>query len=170
MNISTASVLVPAVSQSHPYPPGNPPSPASRSDPGSYKVRPFVMGPGAFESLCAPSPSIELLFYQLLCSSRTPALFGHQMAWTLPYWMPVPQAEDPDMGLRILTPVGEYLLFSYSPVCDPATQVVWDLIISWMHPLQLSNWVSSLCFWMQNIFFIDSSLFIDSYSVILVSS
>ena len=85
MNISTASVLIPAVSQSHPYPPGNPPSPASRSDPGSYKVRPFVMGPGAFESLCAPSPSIELLFYQLLCSSRTPALFGHQMAWTLPY-------------------------------------------------------------------------------------
>ena len=81
MNISTASVLVPTVSQSHPYPPGNPPSPASRSDPGSYKVRPFVMGPGAFESLCAPSPSIEFLFYQLLCSSRTPALFGHQTKW-----------------------------------------------------------------------------------------
>ena len=94
------------------------------------------MGPGAFESLCEPSTKIEFLSY------HTPVQFPHsspvwpsnQMVWALLYWMPVPQAENPDNGLRILTPEGEYLPFNYSPVCGPATQVVRDLIISQMHP------------------------------------
>ena len=87
VNISTTSVLVPTVSQSHPYPPGDPPRPASRSDPGSYKVSPFVMGAGAFESLCEPSPRVEFLFYHtpVQLPHSSPVWPSNQMVWMLLY-------------------------------------------------------------------------------------
>ena len=41
-----------------------------------------------------------------------------------------PQAREPDMGLRTITPVGEPLRYNYFPVCGLPTRWVWDLILS----------------------------------------
>ena len=45
-----------------------------------------------------------------------------------------PQAREPDMGLRTITPVGEPLRYNYFPVCGLPTRWVWDLILSWLRP------------------------------------
>ena len=48
--------------------------------------------------------------------------------------MPDPQARQPDVGLRTLSPVGEPLQYNYFPVCGSPTQWVWDLSILQKHP------------------------------------
>ena len=40
-----------------------------------------------------------------------------------------PQAGEPDVELRTLTPVGELLWYNYFPVCGWSTQQVWHLIL-----------------------------------------
>ena len=37
--------------------PGDPPRPAGRSDPGSFEVTAFALGPSVHETLCVPSKS-----------------------------------------------------------------------------------------------------------------
>ena len=60
--------------------------------------------------VCAPSSPVELL-------RSSPAGLQSQMLWGLLLRMPDPQAGEPDGELRTLTPVGELLLYNYSPVC-----------------------------------------------------
>ena len=66
-------------------------------------------------------------------------------------------AREPHMGLRALIPVEKLLQYNYPHVCGSPTWVVWDLIILQVHQ---SVVVSSLCLWMCNIFFVDSSPFL----------
>ena len=86
------------------------PRPAGRSAPGSYEVTAFSLGPSVHETLCAPSKSGVFVFpspMEFLPSS--PAGLQSQMLWGLLLPMSDPQAGEPDMGLRTLTPVGEPL-------------------------------------------------------------
>ena len=114
----------------HPASPGHPPRLAGRSGLGSCEVTAFALGPGTCKTLCAsskngvsasPSP-VELL-------QSSPAGLQSQMLWGLLPLMPDPQAGEPDMGLRTLTPVGELLQYNYSPVCGLPTQRLWALFI-----------------------------------------
>ena len=116
-----------ATATAPPPPPGDPPRPAGRSGPSSYEVTAFAPGPGAHETLCAPSKSgvsVSPSPVELLQSS--PAGLHSQMFWGLLLLMPDPQ---PDVGLRALIPVRELLWYNYSPVCGSPIQGVWDLIV-----------------------------------------
>ena len=82
--------------------------------------------------------------------------------------MPGPQAGEPDMGLRTLTPVEELLQYNCSPVCGSLTQgdTGFDYIAG-LHLLPVSR--SSLCVWFQEVFFYRFQFFvffflIDGYS------
>ena len=82
---------------------GDPLRPAGRSGPGSYEVTAFALGPGAHETLCAPSQSgvsVSPSPVELLHSSA--AGLQSQMLWGLLLLMPNPQAEEPEEGLRTL--------------------------------------------------------------------
>ena len=49
--------------------------------------------------------------------------------------MPDPQAGEPDMGLRTLTPMEELLQCNYSPVCGSLTQ--WGMGFDYIAGLSL---------------------------------
>ena len=72
-----------------------------------------------------------------------------------------PQARDPDEGLRILTPMGETLQYSYFWVCGSLTWRVWDLFVSWKdlsYRLTVTSFLSlsvEYLFWKVWIFIID---------------
>ena len=103
--------------------PGDPPRPASRSSLGSCEVTAFALGPSTCETLCAPSKSgvstspspVELL------QSSLPGLQSQMSLGLLPL-MSDPQAGEPNVELRTLTPVGELLQYNNSPVCGSPTQ------------------------------------------------
>ena len=82
-------------------PPGDSPRPAGRCSPGSYQITAFALGPSAHEILC-------VLLKSEVCIS--PSFLG------LVFLMPDPWAGEPDVGLRTVSPVGEPLLYNYSPV------------------------------------------------------
>ena len=90
----------------------------------------FALGPSAHENLCVPSKSGVSI-------SPSPAAFLHssptglqsQMLWGLLLSLPDPQAGEPDVGLRTLTPVREPLWYNCFPVCGSPTWRVWNLII-----------------------------------------
>ena len=139
---------------------GDLPRPAGNSGPGSCGVSAFALGPGV------RPPRVKSLFPPILWSScsRAPLAFkvnccGYSSSWC---WTPRHSVE-----LRALTPVGKLLWYNYSPVCGSPTQVVWDLIISWERPSYYLM-VSSLCLWIQNIFFWKIPVFflIDSCSAV----
>lgn len=86
VHVSTTSVLVPTVSQSHPYPQ----EALQDQQVGLTQapiVSPSVMGPGAFASLCAPSPRVEFLFYStpVQLPHPSPVWPSNQMVWVLLY-------------------------------------------------------------------------------------
>ena len=60
----------------------------------------------------------------------SPACLQSHVLWYLVFLLQDPQARGPDVGPRTLTPVGELLQYSYSPVCGLLSWGVWDLIIS----------------------------------------
>ena len=64
-----------------------------------------------------------------------------QMFWRLLLPMPRPQAGEPDLGLKTLTPMGESLWYNYFPVCG---QQVWNMIISWKHPSLVAHMIKNL--------------------------
>ena len=51
------------------------------------------------------------------------------MLWGLFFPIPDPQAGEPDLQFRILTPVGEPLQYSYFLACGSSTQQLRDLLI-----------------------------------------
>ena len=83
------------------------------------------------------------------------------MLWELLLLKPDPQARDPDEGLRILTPMGEPLQYSYFWVCGSLTWRVWDLIVSWKdlsYRLTVTSFLSlsvEYLFWKVWIFIVD---------------
>ena len=119
---SAASVLVPAVSHSHPpASAGDPPTLADRSGSVSYGVTapsPRVL---MCTLLCVCPPKWSLCFLQ---SCQSPAIKSRQSSKSdslgilLP--LPDPQVGKPDMGLRTFTPVGG-LWYNCSPVCESST-------------------------------------------------
>ena len=58
--------------------------------------------------------------------------------------MPDPRAEEPDVGLRTLSPVGEPVRQNYFLVCGSPSWWVWDLIISQKHPSYCFTVASSM--------------------------
>ena len=115
-------VLAPTVSHGQPVSPGEPSRPPSRSGSGFCGVA--ALGPNTRKTLYVLSKS-RVCFPQ---SCGAPALEPHwpqsQMLWELLLLMPDPQVEEPDLGLRTLTPVGEPLQYNYFPVCQLPTQWV----------------------------------------------
>ena len=110
--------------------PRRPSRPAGRSIPGSCGVTSLCWVPVHTKS-CVCSPGVESLVspsrVELLHS--IPAGLESQELWGLLLLRPDPQAGEPDVGLRILTPVGEPLPYNYFPVCWSPTWRVWNLII-----------------------------------------
>ena len=82
----------------------------------------FCLCPPRLESLFPPSP-MEVLY------SNPTGLQG-QIPWGLPVPLSDPQPGRPDLGFRTFATVGELPWYYYSPVCEPPTQWVWDLILS----------------------------------------
>ena len=141
----------------------------SRSLPScaKYEVAAFALGPSAHQILRAPcksdvpvSPSpVEML--QLSLQS--------QMLWELLFPKTDPQAGEPDMGLRTLTPVGEPLQYNYSPVWgSPTPSQVYGI---WLYcecaPLTVSLWFLLYVFGYRISFLVGSYLFfIDGCSAV----
>ena len=122
--------------------PGDSPRPTGRSGPGSYEVTAFSLALGAHMTLCAPSKSGVSVYsspVELLCLS--PTGLQSQMLWGLLLLMPDPWAWEPDMRLRTLTPVGDFLWYNCSPVSSfpPGWYEIWLYCVS----LPLYCWLSS---------------------------
>ena len=93
-----------------PTTPEGSPRPSGWSGPGSYEVNALSLGPGAHETLCAPFKndiSVSPIPVEFLRSS--PTGLQSQMLWGLLLTMPEPPTGEPDMGLKMLTPVEEPL-------------------------------------------------------------
>ena len=87
-----------------PVSPGDFPSSAGRSDPGSFQITASAWGPGACEILCAPfksSVSLDL-------PEVSPTSLQSQMFWGL-IFVVHPCVGEPDVGLRPLAPWGKPL-------------------------------------------------------------
>ena len=103
----------------------DPPKPAGRSGPSSYKTVAFALSHSGHKTLFQSSNngiSISLKFIGLVQSSPTD--FQSQRLWWLLLLMPDTQIGKPEMGLGTLIPIGELLKYNYSPICG-----WWDLII-----------------------------------------
>ena len=108
---------------------------AGQSGPVFHGVTAFFPWVLSHMRLCAPSESgastspspVEVLLSNPTCPQS-------QTLWGLRLPLPDTLAVKPDMGLRILTPVGELLWYDYFPVCGLPTWWVWDLTLSRLHP------------------------------------
>ena len=88
-----------------------------RPGPCSYGVTPLPWVPVHVKPLGHP-PVVESLSHPVLWSACTQAHWPQsQMFWRLLLPMPRPQAGEPDLGLKTLTPMGEPLWYNYFPVC-----------------------------------------------------
>ena len=102
---------------------GDSPRSAGRSDPGSYQMFAFALGPKACEILCVPLKSkVSISPSSLGLPKLSPAGLQSQMLWGLVFLVQDPWAGTPDVGLRPLTLVGEPLQWNYSPVCGSPTR------------------------------------------------
>ena len=54
--------------------------------------------------------------------------------WEFLLPLPDPQVGKPDVGLRTFTPMGGFLWYNCSPICQSPTQWLWDLIFLWLRP------------------------------------
>ena len=89
----------------HSASPGDCLRPAGGSGPGAYQNSAFALGPGAFEILCSPFKSeVSISSSRLGLLKLSPAGLQSQMLWGLIFPVQDPQAGEPDMGLRTLTP------------------------------------------------------------------
>ena len=87
--------------------------PVGRFGLGLYEI----LGPGAHETLCAPSKStVSVSPSPVDLLHSCPAGLQRQMLWGLLLLMTDPLTGEPVMGLRALTPMGELLWYNYSPV------------------------------------------------------
>ena len=156
----TLSFYVLRESHSHPRLPRRPCKPAGWSGPDSYEVTAFALGLGVHESLYAPSKcgvSVSPSPVEFLQSS--PPALQSQMLWGIFLLMPDPQAEEPDVGLRTLIPVGQLLKYNYSTVCGSPLGRCGDLIISQVHPSYCLIVISFLSLDVEYLFLVGSSLF-----------
>ena len=109
------SKVIPPQQGTVPFPPtpifpGDPLRTAVRSNPDCYGASALSWDPVHNESLCVPlkyAVSISPSPGDLL--STSPTGFQCQMLWGLFLPMLDPQAWGPDVGLRTLTPIGEFL-------------------------------------------------------------
>ena len=112
--------MPPASTEDHPIPTGS-------YDPDSYEVTAFSPSLGVHEILCVPSKSrvsVSPSLVEFLWSN--PANLQGHMLWGL-LSLPDSQAGEPDVGLRILTPVREPLWYNYFPVwgCPLSEYGIW---------------------------------------------
>ena len=80
-------------------------------------------------------PRVESLFPLVLWKSCNQILLAFKVRF--PGDLPslcCPQAEKPDVGLRMFTAVRELLWYYCSLVCGLPTQQIWDFILSWLCP------------------------------------
>ena len=90
----------------------------------------FPLGPDAHTTLCVPSKSgvsVSPSPVEVLQSNN--ASLHNLILWEFLLPLPDPQVGKPDVGLRTFTPVGGLLWYKCSPVCEPPTQWLWDLIL-----------------------------------------
>ena len=106
----------------------------------------FALGPVHMKSFVCLS---RMESPPVLWSSYAQALLALsakcQMLWGRPLPMPDPQVKEPDVGLRILTPVGEPLWYSYFPVCGLPTRQVWVCLYPIIDPSTVSMWPPVFC-------------------------
>ena len=91
----------------------------------------FALGPNPRESPCVPfknGVSISPNTVVLLCTS--PTCLQCQMPQGLFLPVPDPHTWEFDVGLRTLSPVGEFLWTSYFPVCGTSHMGVMGLLVS----------------------------------------
>ena len=131
-----------------PTSPGDLLRPAGMSAPGSYGVTTFVLRPGVCGTLHVPSkggvfvsPSPEDFLYW-----RSTGLQS-QMLWGFLLLMPDPQTGDPYIRFRILTPMGEFLWYNYSSVCELPTRGYGIWLYLRCTPPTISLWFLP-CLWM----------------------
>ena len=98
------------MSHNHPVSAGDPPVLAGGSNPGSYEVTAFPLGPGGHKILCVTTESgVSVCPSIVEFLESNPIGLHSQMLWGLLLPMPNPQAREPGVGLRTFTPVGEPL-------------------------------------------------------------
>lgn len=119
-----------------PTSPGGSPGPSGVSDPGSYGALYSLLFPYVLVHMrvCVCPLRVEFLFSSVLWSSCSHSLLAFKatvLGSLLP--MPDPKAEAPVLGLRILTPLGEFcdvIIFQFGWKMLLAGM---DLIVLWMH-------------------------------------
>ena len=110
----------------------------------SCQITAFALGPGVHEILCVTFKSeVSITPSPVGLLQLSPTDLQSRMLWGLVFTVLDPWAGGPDMGLRILIPVGEPLQYSYSPVFGLPTWRVWDLTMSRVHPSHPSHYVFS---------------------------
>ena len=98
------------------------PRPAGRSGPGSYQITAFALGI-VYEILFAPFKSDTSISPRPVGLPKlSPTGLQSQMLWGIIFLVQDPQAGEPNVGLRTLTPLGEPLRYNYSPGFGPPTQ------------------------------------------------
>ena len=70
------------------------------------------------------------------------------------------QAEKPAVGFRIFTTVEVLIWYYCSPIFQPPTKWVWDLILSWLCPSYCFTEASSLSLGMEYLFLVGSSVLV----------
>ena len=110
--------------------PEDPQRPTGRSSPGSYGVTAFPWVPVHLKPWVHP-PRVKSLFPSVLWCSYTqvPLDFKAKCSGGSSIPIPEPQAGEPEVELRILTPVGEPLQCNYFLGCGLHIRQIGDLIV-----------------------------------------
>ena len=113
----------------------------------------FALGPSVHESLCVPfknGVSVTHSPLEHLCTSST--RLQCQMLQVLFLPMPDPQEWGLHEGPRTLTPIGEFIWYSYFPVCGLSAREVWGCLCHVFTPP--TSWCGLLfVFWSRISFF-----------------
>ena len=135
-------------------------SSADRSDTGSSQITASALSPGVCDILCAPFKSKISIFPSPLGFLKVSStLLQSQILWELIFPLQEPQAGEPNMRLRPLTPLEEPLQCNYSPICRlPAQGYGIDYIVSLLL-LPISLWFPFYTFSCRRSLFVGLSLF-----------
>ena len=110
---------------------GDPPALAGRSGSVSCGVTAPLPRVLVHVRFCLCLPGGESLFPLVLWKSCNQILLAFKVRFPGdPHSLCCPQAEKPDVGLRMFTAVGKLLWYYCSLVCGLPTQRIWDLILS----------------------------------------